>query len=91
MGCNCKQVKKVGKKLNILDTPFYEKKGIKKILGWFKHTLWNILGALIGLISMIVVMPFIIVFVFFSILFNGKAVINLPFKGLLSKKNESEK
>ena len=49
------------------------------------------MGALIGLISMIIVMPFIIVFVFINILFNGKAVINLPFKGLLSKKNESEK
>lgn len=86
MGCNCKQVKKVGKKLNILETPFYEKKGVQKIFGWFKQSLWQILGAIITLILMVFIMPFLILFIFFNILYKGNTIINLPLKGLLSKK-----
>ena len=88
MGCNCKQVKKVGKKLNIMETPFYEKKGIKKILGWITQTLWQILGAIITLILMVIMMPFLILIIFFNMLCKGNTVISLPFKGLLSKKSE---
>ena len=88
MGCSCKQVKKIGQKYNMFQTPNYEKKGFKKILGWIKKTLWNILGACLSLVLMVIMMPIIIIILFFNTIFKGNAVIDLSFLGKMLGKNK---
>ena len=90
MGCNCKQVKKIGEKYGMIKTPNYNKGGFFKILGWLKKTLWNILGACLSLVFMIVIMPIIILILFFNTIFKGQQVIDLSFVGKLLRKNKDE-
>lgn len=87
MGCNCKQVKQINKKMNNFQAPLYEKKGFFKILNWIKKILINFLKACLSSIIMIFVLPIIVVVLFFSIVFNGIPLINIPI-GKWIKKNE---
>ena len=90
MGCNCKQIKKVGDKFNLFQTPTYERKGWKKIFGWFKSGIINAFNAILVSLFMLLLMPFIILIIFFNLLFNGKNVINLPFGNFLKKNQEGQ-
>lgn len=88
MGCNCKQVKKINDKYKFSKTSNYKQLGFIKIFKWFKQSLWNFLGACLSLIFMTVIMPIILIVLFYNTIFKGKNVIDLSFlkKWLKNKK-----
>jgi hypothetical protein len=90
MACSCKQIKKVGEKMDVFKVPTYDKKGLKGILKWLKNGFLNALNALCMSLCLLLLLPLIIVIVFFNLLFSGKNVINIPFKKILGKGTEKE-
>ena len=79
MGCNCKQLKRVEKKYPSILIPTYNKSGVKKFINIIKTKLWNLLGHLFIIFSMILLIPLIILVVLFNYIRYGELVFSLPF------------
>lgn len=85
MSCNCKQLKKLEKKIpSILNTQ-HKKKGIKKFLNISYQFLWKMFGNLIIVFITIITIPIIIIAVILNQFKSDNIVIDLSF---LSKKNK---
>ena len=85
MSCNCKQLKKIEKKVpSILNTQ-YKKKGIKKILNISYQFLWKMLGNLLIVIVTIITIPIIAILVIINQFKRGNIIIDLSF---FTKKNK---
>lgn len=79
MGCNCKQVKKIEKKLPSIKYGEYEKKGWIKFFEIIKKTLWKLLGFCIAFIFTIIAIPVIAIMALISFTVKGEMILSLPF------------
>lgn len=85
MSCNCKQLKKLEKKIPSILNSKHEKKGVKKILNLIYQFLWKMLGNLIIVIVTAITTPIILIAVIINQFKSNNLIIDLSF---LNKKNK---
>ena len=74
MGCNCKNVKKLDKMLNINEVK-YEKKGAWEAISDISI---NLLNKVFVVTLMIILIPIVMIYFIFSFVFGNKMVVKLP-------------
>ena len=88
MGCNCKQVEKIDKKLN-KDSYRHNRKGIRGKLYFLWKSFIKLLNSLLLSCLLILLVPVIIIVIIWTLLFKGRGYVPFPKKLLIVSKEEN--